>query len=529
MTAKNYLFRTLAPVIFYGTITGAIVGVVIWGYQYLAEEILSASSSIYEFVTKNLAFLPLLIAGLLIAGMLSYFNTKFAPEAKGGGVPYIEGAARGILPLKWYRVIPSAIFGSFLSFFCGLPLGSEGPSVLIGGSLGSGVNSLGGKYDLRRDAWTRLSVTGGASAGFATALNAPLAGILFALEECHKKFSPVILLISAVSVLFAMITSGLLRHFTGMGEHALFSFEVIGLNVTELYLPLIAGIVAGIAAVGFSMLLIKLAPALRKIKVHPMVRTMVAFLISGLVCLLFVDLVGGGAGLIRKIGNMELEWQIILALLFIKLIVLTICVSAQVSGGMFIPFMCIGALVGGLLSKLMLVCGMSEAYYSTIVAITMCAFLGAILKAPITAVVLIVELAGGASSLLVSLLAIIAAYLVAELCHTKPIYDAMLENIIRTGREGKEVKVVRIEIKVANGSYAVGKILRDILVPSVVTTIVHKNAPGSATPELYRGERVIREGDIIIVEARTAYEDRLRKELGAIFDASNDSENTDKE
>ncbi len=521
MTTKKYFLSTMVPAVFYGTLTGIVTGAVIWGYQFLAEEILSVSSSIYEFITKNLAFLPLLIGGLLIAGMLSYFNTKFTPEAKGGGVPYIEGAARGILPLKWYHVVPATIFGSFLSFFCGLPLGSEGPSVLIGGALGEGVNSFGGKFYRKHNAWSRFSITGGASAGFATALNAPLAGILFALEECHKKFSPIVLLVSALSVMFAMITSGLLKHITGMGEHALYPFTVVNFEVTEFYLPLIVGIVAGVAAVAFSFLLCKFAPSLRKIKVHPMIKTMAAFLLSGLACLIFIDLVGGGAGLIRKIGAMEIEWQIIIAILAIKLVLLIVCVAAQVSGGMFIPFMCIGALVGGLIARLMLVCGMNEAYYSTVVAITMCAFLGAVLKAPITAVVLIVELTGGAASFLESFLAIIAAYLIAELCHTKPIYDAMLENIIKTRREGKEVKTVKIEVVVKEGSYAVGKILRDILFPFVVTTVVHKNASdGDSNPELYsRGERIIRAGDIIEVEARTAYEDRLRSELSSIFGA----------
>ena len=511
----------MVPALFYGAITGIITGAVIWGYQFLAEEVLSASTKIYTFVTKNLAFLPLLIAGLLIAGMLSYYNTKLAPEAKGGGVPYIEGAARGILPLKWYRAVPTAMFGSFLSFFCGLPLGSEGPSVLIGGALGSGVNSLGGKHDRKREAWSRLAITGGARAGFATALNAPLAGILFALEECHKKFSPVVLLISSVSVMFAMITSGLLRHFTGMGEHALYPFQVVGFEVPELYLTLIAGIVAGIAAVIFSLLLCKFAPYLRKIKIHSMVKIMIAFLLSGIACLLCTDLIGGGAELIRKVGSMDIEWQIIIVLLIVKIVLLIVCVSSQVSGGMFIPFMCIGALVGGLMAKLMLLCGMNEAYYTTIVAITMCAFLGAVLKAPITAVVLVVELTGGAASFLVSLLAVVSAYLVTELCHTKAIYDAMLENIIKTRREGREVRTIKIEVVVAEGSYAVGKVLRDILFPSIVTTVVHVNASdGNADPELYvRGERIIRAGDTIEIEAQTAYEDTLRAELGAIFDA----------
>lgn len=517
MSAKNYFLNTMVPAVFYGTITGIITGAVIWGYQYLAEEVLSAGNMVYGYVQSHLAFLPLLIVGLLIAGLISYFNVKLTPEVRGGGVPYIEGAARGILPLKWYKVVPAAILGSFLSFFCGLPLGSEGPSVLIGGSLGCGVNSLGGKYDKKRNAWNRMAITGGASAGFATALGAPLAGILFALEECHKKFSPVVLLTSAISVLFAVITSGLLRFWTGMGEHALFTFEIASLEITQLYLPIIAGVVAGFAAIGFSLLLCKVAPKIRKIKIPSLVRTMMVYLISGLACLLFLDLIGGGAGIIQKVGDMALEWKIILALLAIKLVLLVFCASADLCGGMFIPFLCVGALVGGLMAKLMVVCGMSEAYYSTIVVITMCAFLGSVLEAPITAVILIVELAG-MSSLLVSLISIVGAYIVTQLFHMKPVYDAMLENIINNNvRAGKEVKTVKLEITALEGSYAIGKSLIDILFPTVVTTVVHKDDLQSGSKQFVQGNRKINVGDVIIVEAHTVDENKLKKELDYLF------------
>ena len=520
MTAKNYFKNTMLPALFYGTLTGIITGAVIWGYSYLAEEILSVSENMYKFFTENLAFLPLLIAVLIIAAMLSYFNTKITPEAKGGGVPYVEGAARGILPLKWYKVAPAAIVGSFLSFLCGLPLGSEGPSVLIGGAIGSGVNLIDGNRDTKGNAWRKMSITAGASAGFATALNAPLAGILFALEECHKKFSPVVMLTAFISVLFSVVTSGLLKLWTGMGEHALFNFQIAALGVSDLYLPLIAGVIAGFAATGFLWLLTRSMDAMGKLKLPAISKTIAAFLLSGLACLFFTDLIGGGAIIIRKVGNMALEWQFILAFLILKLFLIIFCASSRVSGGLFIPFLCIGALCGGLIARVMVACGMNEAYYSTIVVITMCAFLGSMLKAPITAVVLIVELTGGVvSSLLVSLIAIVAAYLVTELFHTKPVYDEMLEGIIKNQREGKEIKNIKLEITVREGSYAVGKVLRDILLPPVVTMVVHKNASdGSTDPNLYRrGERIIMSGDTIIVEAHTVDESSLRLQLNEFF------------
>lgn len=517
----------MAPAMYYGTVTGIITGAVIWGYKYIAEKLLEVSDLMYKFVNDNLAFLPLLIAILLIAGLSSFFITKFVPEAKGGGVPYAEGASRGLLSLKWYKVAPAAVMGSCLAFVCGLPLGSEGPSVLIGANLGSGANSVLGKYDKRHKAWSRISVTAGASAGFATAIGAPLAGILFALEECQKKFSPVLLLTSAMAVLFASTVSSLLTAATGVGGAALFTVgTVYELGLSQLHLPIIAGLAAGLGAVGFSFLTGLSKKLMAKIKINRAFKVMAAYLLSGLSCLIFlslcgVDFAGGGAGIISGVGTMKYEWWLILAMLLVKVLLLVLCSSSEVTGGMFIPFMCLGALLGGLLGRVMVLCGMSETYYATIVVITMCAFLGSVLKAPITAVVLIVELVGGVSSLLLSIISIVAAFLISELCHTKPFYDEALEGIIESRREGKEVKKLEIEVTVAEGSYAVGKVLRDIFLPTTVVAVVHKDAvEGEHNLQLYsRNERIIAAGDVIVVEAHTIDENSLRKELDNLFGA----------
>lgn len=515
----------MIPALFYGTITGVITGVVIWGYKYIAEKLIEVSELMYDFVNRRLAFLPLLIVVLLVGGLLSYFVTKFSPEVKGGGVPYAEGAARGILPLKWYKVAPAAIVGSCLAFVCGLPLGSEGPSVLIGGSLGAGANAIGGKYDKKRNAWSMISVTAGASAGFATAIGAPLAGILFALEECQKKFSPVVLLTSAIAVLFASTISQFLATLSGAGSGALFSIAMSGeLGLGELHLPIIAGAIAGLCAVGFSVAFKLCKKLTKKLKLHRAIKVMTAYLLSGLSCLIFLSLfgvnfVGGGGTLIGGVGNLEYEWWLILAMLLVKVALLLLCSSCEVTGGMFIPLLCLGALSGGLIGKVFLLCGMNGQFYGTIVVITMCAFLGSILKAPITAVVLIVELVGGVNSLLLSIISIVVAYLVTELFHTKPFYDEGLEELVDSRRAGKEVKKVEIELTVKEGAYAVGKVLRDILLPTTVVAVVHKDAvEGEHDLKLYsRNERIIAPGDVLVFEAHTVDEEKLKKELVSLF------------
>ena len=106
---------------------------------------------------------------------------------------------RGVLPFKWFETLVGTLFGSFISFFAGLPLGSEGPAVLIGTSIEGMCDGI----SRSKSAWGRYIMTGGAGAGFAVATGAPLTAMLFTLEEIHKKFTQMLVLIVSASVFSA--------------------------------------------------------------------------------------------------------------------------------------------------------------------------------------------------------------------------------------------------------------------------------------------------------------------------------------
>ena len=86
-------------------------------------------------MNKNTRYLT--VNGILVAFAIGmHILHKRIPETKGGGLPRSEGVLRGILPLKSIRTFFGTIVGSFISYFVGLPVGTEGPSVLIGTSIG---------------------------------------------------------------------------------------------------------------------------------------------------------------------------------------------------------------------------------------------------------------------------------------------------------------------------------------------------------------------------------------------------------
>ncbi len=117
---------------------------------------------------------------------------------RGSGIPNVEGSVRGVLSFKWLRTLFGTLVGSFYQFFAGLPLGSEGPSVQLSAMSAQGVTEIM-KAKLT---WRRYIIAGGAGAGIAVAFNAPLAGIIFAMEECHKRITPMIYFYARPRLLF---------------------------------------------------------------------------------------------------------------------------------------------------------------------------------------------------------------------------------------------------------------------------------------------------------------------------------------
>ena len=161
---------------------------VIFGFKYIAKMIEHYSKTIYELAKKSFVYIILVFVSLILLSLIMYFVHKKIPETKGGGIPKSEGVLRGTLKFRSFLTLIGTFFGSMISYMAGVPVGTEGPSVLIGTSVGDLCN----KATKKDKALGRYIDTGGAAAGFAVATGAPLSGILFALEEIHKRFTPML-------------------------------------------------------------------------------------------------------------------------------------------------------------------------------------------------------------------------------------------------------------------------------------------------------------------------------------------------
>lgn len=526
---KYYLGNVVTPVLVYGAFTGLLVGTIVFFFKLVAEWLTEKSVEIYHAVQQNPVWIFALIGGAVLLAFAAYFLQKWASETKGGGIPRAEGVLRGILTFRWLRTAIAVVINSWISFFAGLPLGSEGPSVLLGTAIGGGTCKL----PLSHDSWNRYIMTGGACAGFAVATGAPVTGILFGLEEAHKRFTPMIFLMCMSSVLFGVVASNLWSMAFGVELAPLFDVQAFlgQFQMSDIWIPLLLGIAVALVACGYNLFVFFMGKAYdTKLKKIPHWAKLVAvFLLTAVIGMISVngfngtDALYGGGGLIVKLAKngsaqpqLSVSWYVIFALLFIRFLTIAFATSSGATGGVFIPMLSIGALLGALCAELFLAMGMRAELYGTVVMLSMTAFMGAATRAPLTALVFMVECTWSFSNLFYVAITVFVSYLLCEIVKVEPLYDVLLERMVDKQNEGKSHKILKLDYVVSAEAFAVSKSVRDILWPAntKVSEIV-------ADDEVKRmdddGEKKIHAGDKVTLFVQTYDEERTKQELEQIL------------
>ncbi len=492
----GYFRNVIIPVICYSGVCGILVGVIVGLYTKFANLLTEWSKEIYTLVHNNPIWSPLLLAGLVVIAMLCYLLLKITPECKGSGVPRTEGVLRGLLTFRWLRVLLTTITSSLLTYFGGLSLGSEGPSIQIGATTAQGACRV-----LKcRMAWTRYIMSAGAGTGLAVAFNAPLTGIIFVIEEVQKKVTPMLLLTAGCSVTIGVLTSNIMSLLWG-GTDYLFNFGSFPdqFAFANIWMLLVLGIVIGLASVGFNWLIIHSQKIIPK-KIPQWAKLIFAFLLCGGVGIALVDTVGGGHSLIMNIGEGKFIWWMLLAILAIKLVLIPVSVNSGATGGLFIPMLTIGALIGGLFGNLFQLAGLETSLFKLLIVIAMSAFFGACVRTPITAMVLVMEVTGSFHHFLFTGIAIFTATLVAEFFKVPPLYDALLERNVEQEREGKKQKQISFKVIVEHNSFSDGKLIKDLLWPPECAV---KTITKNGEQILASAETKLEGGDLLLIKAKT--------------------------
>lgn len=177
-----YSFRL--KLIFEGICIGFLTGLLIVAYRLSLEKAFLFFGFVRIKLLEDPMFIIPWVAVLICIGLIISFLVKYNPLISGSGIPQVEGFLSGKLEMSWWRILLAKFVGGVLSIGSGLSLGREGPSVQLGSTVGLGFSRIFKRSHIEEN----YLVTGGSSAGLAAAFNAPLAGVLFSLEEIHKNF-----------------------------------------------------------------------------------------------------------------------------------------------------------------------------------------------------------------------------------------------------------------------------------------------------------------------------------------------------
>lgn len=513
---KNYLINLIFPSIVFGSITGILTAVTILLYKIIAGHVISLSEQLYHFLRNHLYFLPPILALMFGAAVLFAYIYKRIPNLKGGGIPTSIAILRGIIGFKWFRNLIGVFLMSLISFLFGVPLGNEGPSVQMGTAIGRGTVRLFAKKHM---AWDRYSMTGGACAGFSVATGAPISGIMFAIEEAHQRISPMIIIVSSISVIFANITSEILSPVFGVNTSLFENTNLPTLSLKDVWLPICVGAAVGLFAVLFlnfyKVICTFFNKTLKKISLQYKI-----FAVFGLTLVagIFSDsFVSTGHHLMLSLFKYNPTVLMLLLILVIRS-TLTLCANTNgITGGMFIPLLVLGALLSAILGNTMTVFfGLDKQYYSVILTLGIVACIASMMKMPLTAVVFAVEVLGCHTNIFYVITVCAVSYIITEIFGVKSINDTAVEEKIEALSENHTTKVIDTFVTVKKGSFAIGKQIRDIFWPAnlFVLSIAHDQNRKTIIDE--HGEKSILEGDILHVRYSTYNEADTKAELDAI-------------
>ena len=489
----------LLPYFVFPIAVGVVTGILIFIFKVVSSFVIHKSESIYAFVRENPIYLPLLLFGTALIGLLAGVFLKYAKECRGGGIPTAVATIRGILPLRWVQGLFGLFFSSMLTYFAGVPLGNEGPSVQMGTAAGKGMSSAFGK---KNRAWERYNMTGGAAAGFAIATGSPLSGIVFTLEELHRRFSPPVFIVAAVSVISGTVTSDILSGIFAV-DATFFDLAIDKvLPLRFIWVAVLIGIVCGLCA----NLLTKFYRVVKRStdrsaeKLTYVAKITVIFTAVGLLGFISADFIGSGHSLIEHILHGHTVWYMILIAFVIRALVMLIANNDGVSGGMFVPTLALGAMIASLISDGLIALGLiDKEYYAILIVIGIAAFLSASSRIPLTALTFAAEALCVVSNMLPAAVGVVIAYLVVEMLGVPSFADTVIESKKHKAHEGKKPVVVDSHMRVEKGAFAIGLEIRDILWPTTCTVLsVNKQH----TPHGSHAG-VINEGDVLHLHYRT--------------------------
>ena len=401
-------------------VVGVVAGLIASAFRLTLHEVEHLRQTTIAGLPKWQGLVAAIGAGTLLGGLGLWLVRRFAPEAAGSGIPHVKAALAGETIMLWKRLIPIKFLAGVLSIGGGMALGREGPTVQMGGACGLIVarwfkiqSGFGEKKAL---------ISAGAGGGLAAAFNAPLAGVIFVLEELQGNFTPVIFVAAFLASVSADVVGRLLA-----GDAPVFHLEGLPvMSLQELPFALVLGVLAGLVGILFNRSLLGSLNVNEKLPGPCWLPGALAGGLAGYAGWLMPSLAGGGEHLVNQAMTGGIAMSILPILLVARFGLTMTSYGSGAAGGIFAPMLVIGALGGlwfGQITELFLPTAL--AHPEAFAVLGMGALFTAVVRAPLTGIILMIEMTGQYEFMLPLLASCLTAYGITEWLGEPPIYDAL--------------------------------------------------------------------------------------------------------
>ncbi|MFC3931421.1 ClC family H(+)/Cl(-) exchange transporter [Streptococcus dentapri] len=427
----GYLSSSILSSVFRGILVGLFSGFAISAFRYLIGLIFAQFQKGYEFSHRMSWLLMIIFIIYLLYTYLLGVMMSSEPDIKGSGIPQVEAELKGLMSHNSWPVLWRKFIAGIMGISSDLLLGREGPNIQIGALSAKGV----AEYLELSKLEERILIASGAAAGVSAAFNAPIAGLLFVIEEVYHHFSSRVWITALSASLTANLIS--LRVFGQTPVLAMPSSLSLP-NLSSYGIFLVMGLLIGILAYHYEIVILSISRYYARIghwlHLKPQHHSLIAFV------------------LIMPLGYFAPRFLYSM-----------VSYGSGLPGGIFLPILTLGAC------------------------------LGAISKAPLTAMILVCEMVGDLRHLMALGTVTLAAYIVIDLLGGAPVYEAMLECLF----EGKNPSTalskltwieLPVSIRIAGKSIYELELSKDVLITSQIEN--GKNLVVSGNTKLILGNTI---------------------------------------
>ncbi len=476
---------------------GFSVGTIIYLFKILSKFSLKANILIYQFIRENIILIPLSLGIFFLISILIDKLVWYEPNAGGSSISRTSYITKQYTNSRWYSIVFFTIITTLIVFVIGVPLGIEGPSIMIGAGLSLAFMKHKQNKFCEDD---NAMVLSGIGSGFTAATGTIFASVIFVFEEIYKKKSSsriISTLIASISAFITIVFFDKIFNFDTIGFFNLPSITNLTLNYVFI-IPII-GIFAGLSGAFFNFNVKITNHFFAKYILHMprYLRYFIILILIFIIGLLYNDTLGSGQyTILTPLFNNQFSFQSLIIVLVVKTVLISLANAADIPGGMFVPVLVIGGLYAALTNNILIYYNFPPTYTLFLTLLFMASFFASSTKAPLTSFVFFSEISLSIPFTLFLAPTLLISHFVSYILNTQSINDIVIE-------ENEKIKLedniqYGIPVRVKGSSCAIGRNIDSIFHDDIK---VHGYAK-SETPHLSflcDSESVINKNDIIII------------------------------